>query len=652
MENIEKIWRDFIAGKIQSKPDKVRDDVYAGWIRSKKLGIDPYMRDAPLGLEGLALLEELEKKKALLDVATPVIEDIYSVIKGSGSGVWLSNEKGIIIKCIADPEIGSVCEERKFKVGYDWSESQIGSNAIGTALYLQRPVYFIRAEHYRQISQVGYCSAAPIRDPEGNIIGVLDVTGFWDEYNAHTMGLVVAGALAIQREFKTKILNNELSRAHQYLATSIESVPSGVMIANADGILTWINNNACQILKVPAADLLNKPVYSFFDKDNDLQTLLQHNDCQEEKEYYSQKGNNRKHFTITWRPIKNQRGEVDGTVYILREIDLVRRLTNKMAGYRAGFTFSDIIGEDPKYRVVLKNAEIASCTDSNIMILGETGTGKEVLAQAIHNRSPRHEGPFVAVNCGALPRELIGSELFGYEEGAFTGAKRGGNPGKFELASHGTIFLDEIGDMPMDLQLVLLRVLQEKVVVRLGGQKELPIDVRIIAATNKPIETMISQGLFRADLYYRLSVVVLKIPPLRKRKGDIGVLAHYFLEANRKKTAHVIKEIDPETLGMLEQYNWPGNVRELENVIERAIIFSDGSSSLIVDNLLLNDKEIDLAIDFSNVKSLPNDLSLKSGEKSIIKKALHEANGNITKAAQTLGITRATMYRKIKEYNL
>ncbi|EXX84534.1 Fis family transcriptional regulator [Paenibacillus darwinianus] len=220
------------------------------------------------------------------------------------------------------------------------------------------------------------------------------------------------------------------------------------------------------------------------------------------------------------------------------------------------------------------------------MLLGESGTGKELFARAIHNESARKERPFVAINCAAIPKELINAELFGYVEGAFTGAKKGGSPGKFEVADGGTLFLDEIGDMPFELQATLLRVLQEKEVIRVGGHRAIPVDVRIIAATNKNLNEEIAyNSSFRSDLYYRLNVFAIELIPLRERIGDIGALSAYFLHQLSVESGLPPKELSPEALKVLEQYTWHGNIRELNNVMERAFYLSDRSAAIMVAHL-------------------------------------------------------------------
>jgi PAS domain S-box-containing protein len=634
-------WQDFVDGKINKNPG-IRSEVFDSWLRSRQWGIDPYMERATITLSGSALAEELERKREFLSVTYPVIVDIYSAIRGTGSGVWVTNEKGVVIQLIADSDINDLCTKNGFVMGADWSEQKVGNNAVGTALFLKRAVQLVGPEHYRKAVHKGYCSAAPIMGPAGEVLGVLDVTGFGYKSHPHSLGMVVACVGAIQREM-------QLRSSHQYIMEMIESLPSGIIVVNQAGTINNINRKACEILKSSVDSYLGQNIFKVLNQIDCIQMALQTGKEVEEREYYFEKGKERVHFVVTCRPILNRAGFLDGAVVILREIEAVIRMTGKMAGYKARFAFNDIVGDDLSFKNVVKQAEAAALTSSNILIMGESGTGKEILAQSIHNASDRKYGPFVAINCGAIPRELIGSELFGYEEGAFTGAKKGGNPGKFELANNGTIFLDEIGDMPLDLQLMLLRVIQERVVTRLGGHREIPVNVRLIAATNKNLYRMVSDKLFREDLYYRINVVSFKIPPLRERKKDIILLADHIIKTQTKKAGTSAVTLNSKALAELENYRWPGNVRELENVLERARIFSGSNREIASLSDLID--SIKAANDGLAQKSKPMS-SHDHRERDLITEALIKCGSNITKASQELGITRATLYRKLRVYGI
>jgi PAS domain S-box-containing protein len=326
--------------------------------------------------------------------------------------------------------------------------------------------------------------------------------------------------------------------------------------------------------------------------------------------------------------------------------------------YSAKYCFDSIVGEDVNLRNVKSIAQRASNTGSTILIMGESGTGKELFAHAIHQSSPRNDRPFVRVNCAALPDNLLESELFGYEEGAFTGARKGGKPGKFEMANHGTIFLDEIGDMPLAMQAKLLIVLQEREVERVGGTKPIRVDVQVIAATNRNLEDMMRKGKFREDLYYRLNVVTLNVPALRKRPQDIYLLISYLLPKLNQRLHTQVEKVSQEALQLLCNYDWPGNVRELENLLERAINLAD----LNQDSCLSTDYFPSLSrlvaqpmpgIEGVGVENADNlSEAVEKMEEETIRRILEKTHNNKAQTAKILGLNKSVLYRKLRKYNL
>jgi len=355
---------------------------------------------------------------------------------------------------------------------------------------------------------------------------------------------------------------------------------------------------------------------------------------------------------VTQRFVIRVNGKIIGAVANFRDITEIQRLEQivrqKMhtKGLVAPMYLDDLIGSSAEIIQLKDRVKKFAIVNAAVLIMGESGTGKELVAQGIHNSSQRSKGPFVAMNCAALPESLLESELFGYEEGSFTGAKRGGKQGMFELAHGGTIFLDEIGDMPLLLQSKLLRILQDRMVHRIGGECLIHVDVRIIAATNRNLKVLIENGQFREDLYYRLNTLTLFIPPLRQRIGDIGVLSDYFMGKHSHLNARV-QQLDPGALRLLEKYQWPGNVRELEHVIERLIIIGEEKvvDPQAVDNLL---RELDLDRFWGGKKgALSHPFSLEEMELDFISTVLEDESNNMSKAAKRLGISRSTLWRKL-----
>ncbi|MDR7869214.1 MAG: sigma 54-interacting transcriptional regulator [Tissierellaceae bacterium] len=357
--------------------------------------------------------------------------------------------------------------------------------------------------------------------------------------------------------------------------------------------------------------------------------------------------------------------QVKGVVATFQDIRVIQENENKIRrtlhkkGLVAKYNFSDIIGDSPSLKSTMEIAKSFGLSDSTILIQGESGTGKELFAQSIHNISDRQNGPFVAINCAALSKSLLESELFGYEEGAFTGASKGGKVGLFELAHKGTIFLDEIGEIPIEIQAQLLRVLQEKEIRKIGSGVTTPVDVRVIAATNRNLKEEIKLKRFREDLYYRICVLNLTIPPLRDRKGDVELLSNYFFERFLGIKGHKYQAGFSELMERVKDYDWRGNVRELENFVERICVFlqyhgNPNDIDRMIKNLMsnssseYNDKEEDVKVEFDNMETM----DLDQWEANKIIKALKENNLSIQKAAETLDISRTTLWRKMKKYNI
>ena len=360
--------------------------------------------------------------------------------------------------------------------------------------------------------------------------------------------------------------------------------------------------------------------------------------------------NMRYHFIVTVKPFSSG-DEIDGVVVSFRDIEEAQKLVYNFNTRTIKNTVDDIIGTSEKIMIAKKQALITARGNSTVLITGESGTGKEMFAKAIHYASARGDNPFITVNCGAIPENLLESELFGYEKGAFTGANEKGKVGKFELADGGTIFLDEIGDMPLHLQVKILHVLQNMRFEKVGGSRSIVVDVRVIAATNKDLEKMIEEGTFREDLYYRLSVIPLSIPPLRERKADIRMLMYHFLKKYNTFMNRKIEGFSDEVEELYMNYDWPGNVRELENAVEYGTNMAFGKVIDIEDvpvRILKKEEEI---VKFRNMdKPLADQIKLY--EKEIITKKLKQHNGVKDVVARELGLSRATLYRKLSELDI
>ncbi|MHB8073012.1 sigma 54-interacting transcriptional regulator [Desulfosporosinus fructosivorans] len=447
----------------------------------------------------------------------------------------------------------------------------------------------------------------------------------------------------IENQIRNEELQEERNQAYELLAAATSSFTEGLMAVDNDGRIIHINPAAFAIMKLSDKDVVGKSLSLILGSNNKFSETARNCIWNTDEEIVLDQGGERIHCTSSSRPILKENGTIAGVVFTLREIRKVRNLVNRMVGATARFTCEDIIGESEGMKKAFKLISVAANSRSNVLLTGESGTGKELFAQAIHNHSGRSEGPFVAVNCAALPRELIQSELFGYNEGAFTGAKRGGNPGKFELANEGTIFLDEIGDMPMELQVNLLRVLQERKVTRVGGEKVIPVNVRIIAATNKDLMRAVEEGRFREDLYYRLNVLNIHIPPLRERGKDIDLLTIHLINIFSENLGKEIDGAELEFFEAIRDYSWPGNVRELQNAVEYAMNVAE------VEYLSVTDLPRSIHREPNFLQEVGTVISLTEIERITVESTLNRFNGNITKTAKALGIGRNTLYDKLKK---
>lgn len=647
--NIYKAWKKFITrGKIDSKT--IQPVIIESWKRCVKYGIDPFGKHNTR-LDERELNLRFEKFHYLIKVARPFMQSLYKFVKDSGFIVRLSDNEGCILETLGDKSILDSSKELNILPGDNCSEQIIGTNAIGTCLVTQKPLQVFAAEHYCKAYHSWTTSACPIKDTKGRIIGALGMTGSYEKVHPHTLGMIIAAVEAIENQLKLEESNRKLLMSNQHFYAIMESISEGLISIDNNGNITDINLEARKLFGIKEEDVLGKHIKKLFNSNyKKIQRVLNHGKGFAEEEivlYTKRRGTVR--FISTATPIKDEKNNTAGAVITLREIKTVHNLINKMIGSEARFTFESIIGKSKKLLEAIKIAKLAAENDTNVLLQGESGTGKEMFAQAIHNNSSRRDGPFIFINCGAIPRELVASELFGYVEGAFTGARKGGHPGKFELADGGTIFLDEIGDMPLDTQANLLRVLETKEIRRIGGKKVIPINVRVIAATHKNLEKEVEHGNFRQDLFFRLNVTPIKIPPLRERKEDIPLLVKHFTKKISHQMNKHIEDIHPEVIDIMCKYNWPGNVRELQNILQQAINLCD-SKLLALEHLPDSIKNVPtITSTLYSTKALK---SLEELEAEAIYKTLKVFKGNVTKTAKILGIGRNTLYRKIKKYGI
>lgn len=623
--------------------DKTKLAVDRSHERCRDMNIDPERVYSSRIISGRELSEKLEKNKRLILTAAPYIDRLYNFVKGSNFFAILTDGEGCILDVVGDDEILSEAKKLKMAPGAYMDEGSIGTNAMSLVLSEDSAVQVSGDAHFIKAYHRWTCSAAPIRDKDGRIAGILDLTGYSGSVHPHTLGMVVAAANSIERMLEIDAYNTEIEIAKKHIETIINSIPSGILTSNLEGKISGVNKYVTDMFGFEETEMMNMNIRDIFEGFNRVLDTLRSGGSYIDEDVYVNAKKNKLQFNLSAYPVYNSKDHLIEIVYVFIESHKTRKLAGKILSGRAIYTFDKIIGKNVNFLKTVGYAKKIADSKSTVLISGESGTGKEVFAQSIHNHSLRKEESFIAVNCGAIPRDLIESELFGYEEGAFTGARRGGYAGKFEIAHGGTIFLDEIGEMPMDMQVKLLRAIEEGVISRVGSSQQMPVDVRIIAATNKDLKKEVEKGNFRKDLFYRLNVLPVYLLPLKERRDDIPLLIEYFMKKISKRLNKRMVNIPPSHVEHLKGYDWPGNIRELENFVELIIN---------TESLLTIDAEKKVSSREAAGTNLKNScVRLECVEKRHILKTLSDFGGNMSLAAKALGIGRNTLYRKMESMN-
>ena len=646
IKKIKQLKLDVINQRIEKKAiSLIRPEVLDSWIRSFNYGLSVYDYNYAPALDKDALQQRCQEKASLLESAEPFIQQLSTMLTDSQCIILLSDEAGSMLRVLEGSK-NLEDQNKRFKLvaGSIWNEATVGTCAHGISLIHGIPMQISGPEHYCEKYDDIFCSSAPIFDGNHNLSGTLSIVSpsFYQQ-NAHSLGLVVSMVWGIQKDIQMGF-NKEL------LQLTLDSADKGVMTINKSGIITQANTMANSFFQqLLEHELIGMPYQSVLGPLPFIESVLKNSQAVFDTEVYLERWNQRITM-LSVRAILDNAGQNLGLVLAFKKNGLFRKSSSKGHNLAAKFSFADILGDAPD---LLDNIDVSrrfSRLDANILIQGESGTGKEMFAHAIHQES-RPDGPFVAVNCAAIPSTLIESELFGYEAGSFTGAEKQGRRGKIELAHGGTLFLDEIGDMPLELQPVLLRVLDEKRVMRLGSSLYLPVDFRLISATNHDLSQLVESQRFRQDLLYRLQVLQINIPPLRNRGQDIILMARHFAQKIAAKQGIEVPELSDALLMALLNYDWPGNVRQLENTILYAVNVCRGS---IVgpQHLPANIQEEVQHLIADTAEPASKNLPIKEIEKIFIQDALLQSNHNISDAALRLNMSRSTLYRKIKEYQL
>lgn len=676
-------WQHFVLQGTLEEVETLPPLVSQSWKRCALLGLNPYAnRERQISREVQARIPQ-----DLLRLARPAIEDLYQFAEEAECVVVFADAEARIADLVGSERMLQELAHIGLYQGALWSEEQQGANALPLALRESFPTHLEGALHYLAVLHPFYTAAAPVHDLLGQAVGVLGVVGQREEYHPHTLGMVTAAAQALSNQIQVQAWLNNANDLLAELKTISQALPEGVLLLRRDGIISQMNAPAGTMLGLLPERATGRPLTEVLPLPAPLMRALERLETFTDEELVFETPRGRVACLCSLKPIVGTQSKTgleellnpsglllstpvtaDGFVLILRSIERVQKLVHRMTGARARLTFANVVGESAPLREALRQAQRAAQSNSTVLLRGETGTGKEIFAQSIHNQSLRASGPFVAINCAAIPRELINTELFGYEGGSFTGADRQGRPGKFEQANGGTLFLDEIGDMPLDLQTSLLRAIETRTITRIGGQRVISVDVRLIAATHKDLLEEARKGTFRSDLYYRLNVLTITIPSLRQRIDDIPLLLRHFLERQSQAQGRSLT-ITPEALAALRLFAWPGNVRELENLLERVTYLIPGNVITLADLPQEIRQAVEVAhpaqFQASEALETPSsgsqtfedktlDLKGQSQQAEIeaIRQAYQQSDGQILRAASLLGISRTTLWRKMARYGL
>jgi transcriptional regulator of acetoin/glycerol metabolism len=621
-------WEDFLSGN-GSRGPIVRAAINQSWRRCRQSDVD-YRRDqAPTPMNEDRLQRLLDKRSRLAQAGASTMALARDYMRETGTVMVLTDIDGIVLRLEGDTTVAlrDAVEKTHLLPGSTWSEATCGTNAIGTALQTGQSIQVHATEHFCAGIQRWTCSAAVIRDPiDGAVMGAIDISGLSDSYARQALALAISAAARIEAH----LFQLELDARYRFLDRCLWMLPESgrhhTVLFDSAGRPFKANGEMSQIMR----DLGAPQDHSAFPQLGS--------------------GSDRRLSSAHWireewlRPVVHA-GEHLGTVMVAPKPAVSRRVALPAASVDA-HAFAGIIHGSANMASAVETCRRVAATSAPVLLLGETGVGKEIFAQGVHAASPRRDRPFVVVNCGCASRELLSSELFGYVEGAFTGARRGGAAGKIEAASGGTLFLDEIGELPLDLQPLLLRVLESGEISRIGETTVRKVDFRLIAATNRDLRAEVDAQRFRKDLFYRLAVVPVLIPPLRERPDDVSMLVDHFLAQARLRYGLGERRFAAATLARLAVHDWPGNVRELRNLVESLLLTSGG------DEIAPSDLPDMMRPPKRPCESEPSLSLTEASERDLIARMLKSSGGNVTATAAALGLAKSTVYAKLRRYRL
>ncbi len=643
--------------------DSIRPEIRDAWKRCTALRVDPSRRVPRRLTDPEEIKKRLCANENLLRISGPAIEYLYRFLRDAHLFVSVSDADGWLLWVTGDTTMIDPSNDILYT---SWHEQDMGNNPIGTSLCTGHPCMVSGYEHFCKFPQYFTGVGAPIHDPSGAIIGAISMTHISKESHMHTQAVIVMTAYAIEQQLAQKEANRQTERAYRRVQTILNAASDGFIVISNDGKIDMVNEALLKMINASREALIDQPVWNFI-KEDMLKGAIKNSAPFTDFVTSFWMGKDTYPCSISHRVIKLN-GSYE-SLLIVAEMARVEKLAKKLRNKQSLLNFSNIIVEDQQSKRLVESAKLLANNEANILLLGESGTGKDVYAQAIHNASPRYNGPFIPINCGAIQKELFISELFGYESGAYTGAKKEGAVGKLEAANGGTVFLDEIGEMPLEVQPILLRALEQRVITRIGGKEFIPVDIRVIAATNKDLDQEVRNGKFRQDLFYRLNIFSLELLPLRERPDDIIPLSMYFIASLNGKYGKTIAGISPDMQEIMKAYPWPGNVRELRNYMERLVAFSRSDIITpevlsLTGNALSREMRMPATAEQTPPQGGPifaakaqttakyGSGSLFLQEREELRQVLESCHWNITKVSQYYGITRATVYRRMEKLGL
>jgi transcriptional regulator of acetoin/glycerol metabolism len=634
-QEIRKGWEGFIERGTVSKA--LRPVVVASWQRSQSHGIPVSRNEAPLAPE-VELTQCRSAHSGLLEAARPVLNQARLFLADANSMIILSDSSGVVLETAGDPRTIDFGQLIHLEQGGRWQEADIGTNAIGTAIAEAKPVQIHGLEHFCGDVKRWTCAATPIWHPqEGELLGVVDISGPAQTFNPQSLAFAVALGRQIEGRLAQSIEYDHEQLLHQVMmkrslwsnADLVAIDQHGRIVFGPESVLQNLERERPGLIAKGRVSLLKNVMPSAWSVR--LNELLPNSSTELVFDHDRQLG------AILVLHKRRQRS-VSTQLPPIREPRL---------------QFDEILGESAIMHLTRERARKMAKFGTPILIEGETGVGKELFARAIYGASQVACGPFVPVNCGGIPRDLVGSELFGYAEGAFTGAKHQGHAGKIEAADGGVLCLDEIGEMPLDLQPFLLRVLEDGVIYRIGSNDGRPVRIRLLAMTHRDLLAEVNAGRFRRDLYYRIAPMRLSIPPLRDRGEDVVLLAHHFARLAAAGLGQAEPRFDNKVLTLFRAYSWPGNVRELRSVVENMVLLGDSGELRIEDVPIEVRRHMNPPLAAPALGPSPSaSPKLKQNERAAIQSALTTTGGQLSAAAKLLGISRSTLYRKLDHYGI